>query len=131
MSFNFKLYESTVLEDLGSVADIVGKKGKLRFAGNKNLTSAKRVSIVMLKPDGTSDVAVCSNNVSVGVRKALADDTPKNKILAVLSKLHCLENEKGLAFICAPQGSGGTESEFTVEELAVVKNVDYESIIAY
>ena len=131
MGFNFKVYQSTTLNDLGTLAEIVGKKGKLRFAGAKNLNSDKRVSIVLIKADGTSDTVSCSAVVSTGVRKALADGTPKNKVLAVLAKLQVLEGETEIPYVCAPAGANGTEDEFTVEQLQAVKNVDYESIIAY
>jgi hypothetical protein len=129
MAFNFEVYQGTTLNDLGTVAQIVGKGGKMRFIA-KNLASDKRVTTVLTKADGTSDIGICSETVSKGVRKALENAVPKNKVLSALSKLHALENEDGRQFISAPAGVNG-EEEFTVEQLATVKNADYESVIAF
>ena len=129
--FDFKVFEGVTLEDLGTLASIVGKGGKLRFAGAKNLNSDKRVSVVMLKADGTSDTVSCSGPVSIGVRKALESGTAKNKVLAALAKLSVLAGDSEIPFICAPLGAGGAEEEFTVEQLSALKNADYESVIAF
>lgn len=136
MSVKFAVYESTTLEDLGTVAQVVGKKGTLKFS-NKNLASEKlnsngvrvAVVIVLKQADGKTSVVSCSQSVSVSVRKALEEGMEQKKALAIVSKLSVLEGPSEVPFICAPVGSSLGE-EFTIEQLATEKVVDYAELIA-
>ena len=128
---DFKVYESTTLTDLGTLAKVAGKGGKLKFIAKNLANDEKRVAVVVNKADGTSAVIPCSNTVSKGVRQALESSVEKNKILATLAKLSVMEGEEEHPFIVAPITAGGTEEEFTIEQLAVVKNATYEDVIGY
>lgn len=124
----FAVYESSTLEDLGTVAQVVGKKGTLAFI-NKNLASTKRVAVVLKNVKGESTVITCSAPVSTSVRNALANGVERRKVLAIVSKLNVLEGETEVPFICAPAGSS-TMEEFTIESLATEKVTDYAELIA-
>jgi hypothetical protein len=119
----FKKYESNTLEDLGSVATILGKKGSIRFSSDRNLNSSKRVTVILQLENGQSAAIPCSSKVSDAVRKALDDDTPEIEVLGVISSLHILETEDGRHFV-SPTGSGeGTplKESFTLADLKKAK----------
>jgi len=127
---NFGVYQSTTLEDLGTVAMIAGKKGKLRFIPKNLRDLTKRVAVVVTKANGESAVITCSNNISELVRTAIAKGMEDKKALAVISKLSVLEGENAVPFISAPAGSSAAE-EFTIEQLATEKVTDYEALVAF
>lgn len=129
MSVEFKLYEGTTMEDLGTVAQVVGAKGKLAFI-TKNLASTKRVAIVLRNKNGESAVQSCSEPVSNAVRKALQGGKTKKEVLAVIAQLSILEGDTGISFICAPAGELSLES-FSIEELIEETVSSYEELVHF
>jgi hypothetical protein len=126
----FKKYESNTLEDLGSVATILGKKGSIRFSSDRNLNSSKRVTVILQLENGQSAAVPCSSKVSDIARKALEKHS-EDKVLAVISELHILETEDGKHFI-SPTGDGeGTplKSSFTLAELKKAKAVSWDELV--
>jgi hypothetical protein len=119
---NFQNYESNTLEDLGQVSKIIGAKGSIRFSSDRNLSSKKRVTVILQLQDGQSVAVPCSSKVSDIARKALEVHS-EQEVLAVISELHILESEDGRHFI-SPTGSGeGTplKASFTLAELKKAK----------
>lgn len=69
MALNFKAYQRADRTELGTIASIVGKGGSYRPASMKNFTDhSKRVALVLLRKDGTSDLVTCSPEVSKRLR---------------------------------------------------------------
>jgi len=127
----FEIYAgSTTLDDLGTLATVVGKRGTLAFIP-KNLKSIKRVCIVLKNAEGESTTLSCSSAVSDSVRNALAKGVEKQRVLATLAKLSVLEGETGIPYLCAPAGEGAGLEEFTVEQLATEKTANYEELVAF
>lgn len=133
----FEVYAGSTMEDLGTPAQLVGKKGTLQFS-NKNITSEKindkgnRVAVVVIMKNakGESVVVSCSQAVSASVRKALEGGMERKQALAIIAKLSILEGETGIPFISAPAGES-TADIFTVEQLATEKVANYEALIAF
>lgn len=127
----FAIYEGgATLEDLGTPASQVGKKGTLAFIP-KNLASTKRVVLVLKNAKGESTTLSCSTGVSDSVRKALKGGATNAKVLAVLSKLSILEGESEIPYLCAPAGEGAGLEEFTVESLAKDTVASYDELVAF
>ena len=127
---DFSVYQGTELTDLGTLAQSAGVKGTLAFI-EKNLLSNKRVVVVIKKKNGESATLSCSTGISASVRKAVENGLPKAKILGVLAKLHILEGESEIPYLCAPAGEGAGLEEFTVEALAKDTTASYEALIAF
>jgi len=69
MALNFKTYARTEKVSLGTIADICGKGGSYRPASMNNwMDETKRVALVLIKKDGTSDIVICSPEVSKRLR---------------------------------------------------------------
>lgn len=130
MALQFKTYESSsTLEDLGTIEEILGKDGAIRFSSDRNLNSSKRVTLILQRKNGESVAVPCSSAVSNVVRQAIADGTDEDDILAALVTLSLLESEDGRIFI-SPKGSGdGTpkKDSFKVSDLKKLKK-SYESL---
>jgi len=130
MAVVFKHYEaSSTLEDLGIIADILGKTGTVRFSSDRNLKSSKRVTLILQNGKGESAAVPCSSAVSNTVRQAIADETDEEEILAALIKLNLLESEDGRIFI-SPLGSGDgkpLKESYKVDNLKKVK-VTYQDL---
>lgn len=138
MALEFKVYEGTTLTDLGTVAQLVGKRGQLAFIPKNLETMAlnksgvrKAVSVVLLKADGTSESVPCSQAISVDIRRAIENGVKKGRLLAIISKLSILENAEGHNFICAPAGESAGLETFAVEELAKEKAATYEDLLTF
>ena len=125
----FEKYEATsTLEDLGTLAKVIGTGGTLSLLP-KNLRSTKRVVVIAKNKTGESAVISCSSGVSDSIRKAIGAGKSHKQVLGAISKLNVLENEEGVAYICAPAGEGVGLEEFTVADLKSV-TVNYEELVA-
>jgi hypothetical protein len=130
VALQFKVYEaSSNLEDLGVISDILGKNGTVRFSSDRNLNSAKRVTLILQNTKGESAAVPCSSAVSNTVRQAIADGTDEEEILAALVQLNLLESEDGRIFI-SPTGSGDgkpLKDSYKVDNLKKIKTT-YEKL---
>ena len=69
MALNFKQYQRADRTELGTIASIVGQGGSFRPATMANwLDVNKRVVLVLVKKDGTSDLVTCSAELSKRLR---------------------------------------------------------------
>lgn len=69
MALNFKTYARTEKISLGTIADLCGKGGSYRPASMNNwMDENKQVAIVLVRKDGTSDIVICSKEVSKRLR---------------------------------------------------------------
>lgn len=132
LNLSFAKYEGAELESFGTVASIVGAKGKLAIAPKSLLkNNTKRVVIIMTKKDGTSSTVTCSSKLSDAIRTALEGGMTKVKVLAIVAKLEVLQAEDDATpFVTIPQGESTLE-QFTVEDLAKEKAVDYGDLVAF
>ena len=128
MALLFKVYESASLEDLGTILDIIGENGELRFSSQKNLNSKNRVTLILKDEDGKSVAVPCSKAVSITVRQALSEGKTKAECLSALVNLNLLEDKDGKIFISPLGNRDATPEEFhKVGELAEVK-VTYQDL---
>ena len=100
----------------------------IKFAGNKNIESNKRIAIILLKGD-ESCVISCSAGLSVDIRKALNAGKSKSDVLRVIAGLPVMQNDEGIAYITRPEGVGG-EQESAVMFETDTKVASYESLAA-
>jgi len=123
---DFKKYEGT-LTDLGTVASQIGAKGTIKFdpknfnTEEKNAKGErKRVVVIVKNGDGDSAVVSCSKPLSEYLRKAKADGSTKEELLAGLLDMLVMEDEKSeVPFITMP---GGEQTEgMTIADLKKVK----------
>ena len=128
MSLEFKIYEraESTLEDLGTLAEISGRGGRLAFIPS-NLMSTKRVVVVVANAKGASATVTCSNNISGSVRSAMKSGTSKKAILGALAQLHVFENEEGAHYL-AQEGSGSLDFH-AVGDVAK-EAISYEELVA-
>lgn len=69
MALNFKVYERADRTELGTIASIVGKGGSFRPANLSNWTDeTKRIVLILVKKDGTSEKVTCSTELSKRLR---------------------------------------------------------------
>ncbi len=128
MALEFKTYErSESLNTIGTVMEVVGKQGTLRFVPG-TFTRGKRIAVILQRKDGTSAVIACSTRVSAGLRNAKGAGAEGKQMLAALAKLQVSEDAEGRNFIIAPVGASGDEEAFSVESLKAVA-VAYEDLI--
>lgn len=128
MALTFAVYEraESTLEDLGTLAQLSGRGGRLAFIPG-NLMSTKRVVVVVANAKGESATVTCSNNISNSVRSAMKSGTSKKAILGALAQLHVFENGEGAHFL-AQEGSGSLDFH-TVGEVAK-EAISYEELVA-
>lgn len=128
MNLEFKKYEGseTTLESLGTVANIVGKDGKLGLIPSNFKNPNKRVSIILTKKDGTSTMVSCSAAVSAGLRD-------KSITLGNVLTFEVLYGEAEVPFISLPGGAGVAETtvkSLVAEDFEVTSAVSLEDLIA-
>src|SRR5690349_10521847 len=121
MAIEFKKFardENSTLNDLGTVAAIAGKGGKVGFIRKNYNDATKRIALLITNKKGESVVVACSAQVSKQVREG------KLK-LAQLLGLSIVENEEGHNFVSMP--ATGAIQSFEVDK---VKIADVETVEA-
>ena len=68
MALNFKNYERTERTELGTVAELIGKGGKMKLSPRNFADDTKRVAVILEQLGGASDMVICSNEVSKRLR---------------------------------------------------------------
>jgi len=94
-TLEFKKYEGTELEVLGSLADQVGKKGSAMFSKKNFNNHEKRVVVVAYNEKGESVIVSCSGALSTSLRKAKAEGVDKDELLAQVIQLPIYDTENG------------------------------------
>ena len=64
----FENYQRQDRVELGTVAQLVGKGGKVKFVPKNLADDSKRVAVILENKTGASALVVCSEAVSKGVR---------------------------------------------------------------
>jgi hypothetical protein len=111
MAVEFKKFtrdENGSLNDLGTLKEIAGKKGKIALIRKNFNDPSKRVAVLVTNAKGESAVIACSAQVS----KALRD---KQMNIAQLAGLSVVENDEGHNFVSMP-ATGGVQ-EFVVDTI--------------
>ena len=114
----FKKYEgaNSTLEDLGTVKELAGKKGKIALIRKNFNNPEKRVVVVLTNAKDESAVISCSKQVSDALRK-------KEMTIAQLVGLNVVQNEEGVAFISMPATGGLQEFSLDTVKTAPVEHV--------
>lgn len=68
MALNFKNYERTERVELGTVAELIGKGGKLKLIPRNFADDSKRVMVILEQANGASDSVLCSPELSKRLR---------------------------------------------------------------
>ena len=68
MALNFKNYERTERTELGTVAALIGKGGKMKLSPRNFADESKRVAVILEQLGGASDLVICSGEVSKRLR---------------------------------------------------------------
>ena len=68
MALNFKNYERAERTELGTVAELIGKGGKIKLSPRNFADEAKRVAVILEQANGASDMVVCSAELSKRLR---------------------------------------------------------------
>lgn len=124
MALKFEVYEGSV-ENLGTVTEAIGKKGKIRFATKSmKAGNTKRLVVILTRADGTSLAVTCSEDVSNNAKNALEKGMTKEKALAIIAGLDIVEDTQGRQYVGKPMGES-TEEEFAIETLVKIKDIDY------
>jgi hypothetical protein len=147
--FNFKVFERTARVELGTIATIGGKGGKVSPLSRNLANTTKKVVLVITRKDGTSDTVTLSGPVSTlfrskeislaqicqfpvieqpltfienGVRIPSMDANDKQRI----ANLVVMPSREGTA-LTAYELDAMPKAEYQPEENA---SVNYESLIA-
>ena len=68
MALNFKNYERAERTELGTVAELIGKGGKIKLSPRNFADEAKRVAVILEQANGASDMVICSAELSKRLR---------------------------------------------------------------
>jgi hypothetical protein len=68
MALNFKNYERAERTELGTVAELIGKGGKIKLSPRNFADDSKRVVVILEQADGASDMVICSTELSKRLR---------------------------------------------------------------
>lgn len=68
MALNFKNYERAERTELGTVAELIGKGGKIKLSPRNFADEAKRVIVILEQANGASDMVICSAELSKRLR---------------------------------------------------------------
>jgi hypothetical protein len=68
MALKFANYVREDRVELGTVAQLVGKGGKIKLVAKNLADDSKRVTVILEKKNGESVLVICSKSVSDGVR---------------------------------------------------------------
>ena len=118
-TLEFKKYEGgTELEAIGTIAEQIGKKGKVMFSRKNFNNHEKRVVVVAYNEQGESVIVSCSGALSTSLRKAKADGVDKTELLAQVVQLPIYDTENGF-FIGFEAGERNEATSLT--ELTKVK----------
>jgi hypothetical protein len=92
----FKKYElENSVEELGTVADQIGTKGKITFVKKNFLDESKRVVILAYNEAGESAIVACSEQLSKALRRAKNEGASKDSLLASVLDQPVYANEVG------------------------------------
>ena len=68
MALNFKNYERAERTELGTVAELIGKGGKIKLSPRNFADETKRVVVILEQSNGASDMVICSAELSKRLR---------------------------------------------------------------
>jgi hypothetical protein len=100
---NFEKYQREDRVELGTVAQLVGKGGKIKFVEKNLADDSKRVAVIMERKDGASALVICSESVSKGVR---SKDITISHLLGFQVTEQLSRNGETINVITKPAGSG-------------------------
>lgn len=123
MALNFKNYERAERTELGTVAELIGKGGKIKLSPRNFADDSKRVAVVLEQANGSSDMVICSAELSKRLRSK--EITLSNLIGFTVTEQLSVSGEM-INVITMP--TGGTMIEINIDE---VKATAYEPVSAF
>lgn len=121
MAVEFKKFtgnENSSLENLGTVASIAGKGGKVGFIRKNYNDVTKRVALLITNKKGESAVVACSEQVSKAIR---ANKLKLNQLIG----LSIVENAEGHNFVAMP--ATGAIQSFEIDKVKVAEMEEQEA----
>lgn len=115
MALNFKNYERAERTELGTVAELIGKGGKIKLSPKNFADDSKRVAVILEQASGASDVVICSTELSKRLRSK--EITLSNLIGFTVTEQLSTSGEL-INVITLPTGGGMIE--FSVDALKAV-----------
>ena len=115
----FEVYQREDRVELGTVAQLVGKGGKIKFVEKNLADDSKRVAVIMERKDGASALLICSENVSKGIR---SKEITLANLLGFTVTEQLSRSGETINVITMPNG-GGNLIEVAVDS---VKVADYQ-----
>lgn len=126
-----KFQASSEIEQLGTVGELTPKGASIRFLKNNFLNKDKRVVIHVANKDGLMLNVALTGNLSNAVRAARAAGKEKRELLAWITTLPVIKNEKGM-FVSMPQDT--TSESYSVDQLtedAAKGTFEPEELVAF
>jgi hypothetical protein len=123
MALNFKNYERAERTELGTVAELIGKGGKIKLSPRNFADETKRVAVVLEQANGASDMVICSAELSKRLRSK--EITLSNLIGFVVTEQLSASGEL-INVITLP--TGGSMIEINVDD---VKQTAYEPVSTF
>lgn len=117
-TLEFKKYEGTEMEVLGTIAEQVGKKGKAMFSRKNFNNHEKRVVVVAYNEKEESVIVSCSAALSQSLRTAKSNGVDKDELLAQVVQLPIYNTENG--FFVGFEAGERTEAK-AIADLTKVK----------
>ena len=118
MALNFKVRDAQTTVNatsLGTVANAIGKGGKVRFIPSNLIATDRRLVAILEKSDGTQDQVVCSQAVSDGFR---AKEISLNQLLGLDIKEQVSSAGELYNQINMPNSNAGLIS-YAIDDIAV------------
>lgn len=112
---NFEKYQREDRVELGTVAQLVGKGGKVKLVPKNLADDSKRVAVILERKDGASALVICSESVSKGVR---SKDITVSHLLGFTVTEQLSRNGETINVITMPAG-GGSLIEVAVDTVKV------------
>ena len=132
MALNFKNYERAERVELGTVAELIGKGGKLKLIPRNFADDTKRVVVILEQSNGASDSVLCSPELSKRLR---SKELSLSQLVALSVTEQISATGEVINVITMPNG-GGNLIEVNIDDVTAtayqpVVNFNAEELIAF
>ena len=111
----FEVYQRQDRTELGTVAQLIGKGGKIKFIPKNLADDSKRVAVILEQKNGASAMVLCSETVSAGVR---SKDITLQHIAGFTVTEQITKSGETINVITMPTGAGNLV-EFALDNIKV------------
>jgi hypothetical protein len=131
MALNFKNYERTERVELGTVAELVGKGGKLKLIPKNLADESVRVVVILQQANGMSDTVLCSPELSKRLR---SKEITLSQLIGFVVTEQLSQSGDVINVITMPAGGGLIEQnidELKQEDYAPVNTFNADELVAF